>query len=142
MNDPKLVRSVAARTAAFCTVFALSLLAGAAHAQKAEKAEKAAAKASDPPKPTIIAGGKMHEKCMTLSSAQKLEYQFTTSKPVDFNIHYHRGETVYYPVKRNKTTAEADRFTPGTGRSDYCLMWENKSSADIELNYAYKVVNN
>jgi len=115
-------------------VFATS----AAAQKKAEKVEKT----PEPPKPTLVKPGKMVEKCVTLSSAQKLEYQFTTSKPVDFNIHYHKGETVYYPVKRNKTTAEADVYTPGPGRSEYCLMWENKSSAsDIEVNYAFRVVN-
>jgi hypothetical protein len=117
-------------------ISAACLLAGTAAAQKADKA----AKAAEPPKPTVLKAGKMHEVCMTLSSAQRLEYTFSTAKPVDFNIHYHRGETVYYPVKRPKTTNEADRFTPATGRSDYCMMWENKSLGDIELTYSYKVV--
>jgi len=127
------------KPAVWLVTCAIVVFAASAQAQK--KAEKAD-KTPEPPKPTMIKPGKMVEKCMTLSSAQKLEYQFTTSKPVDFNIHYHRGETVYYPVKRNKTNAEADIYTPGPGRSEYCMMWENKTSAsDIELNYAFRIVN-
>lgn len=127
------------KSAAWIAACAVVVLATSAHAQK--KADKTD-KTPEPPKPTLIKPGKMVEKCMTLSSAQKLEYQFTTSKPVDFNIHYHKGESVYYPVKRNKTAAEADVYTPGPGRSEYCMMWENKSSAsDIELNYAFRIVN-
>lgn len=92
------------------------------------------------PKSIVIKPGKIHEKCMPVTSAQKLEYQFTTSKPVDFNIHYHVGESVYYPVKRVKTTAEADRFQPTKGKEDYCLMWENKSSIEVELAFSAKVI--
>lgn len=92
------------------------------------------------PKPLIIKPGKFAEKCLTVTAAQKLEYQFTASKPVNFNIHFHVGETVYYPVKRNKTTGEADRFQPTKAKEDYCLMWENKTSADVELTYSAKVV--
>jgi hypothetical protein len=118
---------------------AASLTALSAAAQK--PADKASAKAPEPPKPTVIKPAKAYEVCALLSSAQRLEYTFSTNKPVDFNIHYHKGETAYYPVKRAKTKGEADRFTPATGRSDYCMMWENKSTEDVELTYSYKVLN-
>ncbi|MBL8516169.1 MAG: hypothetical protein JNM76_04275 [Betaproteobacteria bacterium] len=91
-------------------------------------------------KPTVIKAGKMFEKCLAVTSAQKLEYQFTTTKPVNFNIHFHVGDSVYYPVKRNKTTGEADRFQPTKAKEDYCLMWENKTSEDIDLTWSAKVV--
>lgn len=91
-------------------------------------------------KPTIIKPGKFAEKCMAVTAAQKLEYQFTASKPVNFNIHFHVGDAVYYPVKREKTTAEADRFQPTKAKEDYCLMWENKTSEDVELKYSAKVI--
>lgn len=98
------------------------------------------AQAPAEPKPTVIKPGKMYEKCMAVTAAQKLEYQFTTSKPVNFNIHFHVGDAVYYPVKRDKTTGEADRFQPTKAKEDYCLMWENKTSEDVELKYSAKVV--
>lgn len=96
--------------------------------------------AQSEPKPTVIKPGKFHEKCMAVTAAQKLEYQFTSSKPVNFNIHFHVGDAVYYPVKRDKTTREADRFQPTKAKEDYCLMWENKTSEDVELSYSAKVV--
>jgi hypothetical protein len=136
------IRRTVFRGAAVAGCLAACLAVGVAAAQKAaDKAADKAAKAQEPPKPTVLKPGKMHEVCMVLSSAQRLEYTFSTTKPVDFNIHYHKGESVYYPVKRPKTTGESDRFTPASGRSDYCLMWENKSSGDIEVTHSYKVVN-
>jgi hypothetical protein len=92
------------------------------------------------PKPAVIKPGKFHEKCMAVTAAQKLEYQFTASKPVNFNIHFHVGDAVYYPVKRDKTMGEADRFQPTKAKEDYCLMWENKTSEEVELKYSAKVV--
>ncbi len=117
---------------------ALLAFASTAWAQKPADA-KADSKAAEP-KPVVIKPGKIHEKCMSVTSAQKLEYQFATTKPVDFNIHYHVGESIYYPVKRAKTTGEADRFQPTKGKEDYCLMWENKSSAEVELTFSAKVI--
>lgn len=103
-------------------------------------AEAKADSKSTEPKPTVIKPGKIHEKCMAVTSAQKLEYQFTASKPVNFNIHFHVGDAVYYPVKRDKTTSAADRFQPTKAKEDYCLMWENKTSEDVEVTYSAKIV--
>lgn len=100
----------------------------------------AAGWAQTEPKPIVIKPGKFAEKCMAVTSKQKLEYQFTTSKPVNFNIHFHVGDAVYYPVKRDKTTGEADRFQPTKAKEDYCLMWENKTSEDVSLTYSAKVI--
>jgi hypothetical protein len=80
------------------------------------------------------------EKCMPLTPGQKLEYHFSTDKPVNFNVHYHKGDMVYYPVKENKTSSFEGLYSP-TVREQYCMMWENKSySSDVQLEYRFKIV--
>ena len=82
----------------------------------------------------------MHEKCIALAPPQKLQYTFSASKAVDFNLHYHNGDLVYYPIKEKKLTSDEGQFTV-PGRNNYCMMWENKSpSSEVELEYNFKVV--
>jgi len=89
-------------------------------------------------KPVTIKPGKIHEKCMVLNAAQTLEYQFNASAKVNFNLHYHKGEAVYYPLKTDRTLGETGSYEAQV-REEFCLMWENKTSADVMLNYSYKV---
>jgi hypothetical protein len=91
-------------------------------------------------KPVTLNPGGMHEKCMVLSPPQKLQYNFTASKAVDFNLHYHKGDQAYYPIREQKLTSDEGQFA-ATARNDYCMMWENKStSSEVELEYEFKVV--
>ena len=89
-------------------------------------------------KPVAIKSGKAYEKCMLLNAAQTLEYQFDASAKVNFNLHYHKGEAVYYPLKTDRTLGETGSYEAQV-REEFCLMWENKTSADVMLNYSYKV---
>jgi hypothetical protein len=50
---------------------------------------------------------------------------------VDFNIHYHRGDEVFYPVKRERMRGDGGTFTAKSGE-DYCWMWTAKAAAKIE----------
>jgi hypothetical protein len=83
-------------------------------------------------KPVIVKPGKMVEKCMNLEPPQKIEYRFDASAKLNFNLHYHKGEQVYYPVKLDRTNGESGLYE-AKAKETYCLMWENKSGADIEL---------
>jgi hypothetical protein len=80
-----------------------------------------------------IAPNSFEERCVKLVAGQSLRYRFKASTPLDFNIHYHRGNDVFYPVRKAAVAARTGRFrakSPDT----YCLMWENrgKSVAVIE----------
>jgi hypothetical protein len=113
--------------------FAAGLLVSPSQAVAADTAAKAN-------KPVTLKPGAMHEKCMVLNPPQKLQYNFTSSKAVDFNVHYHKGEQVYYPIKEKKLTSDEGQFA-APSRNDYCMMWENKSSSsEVELEYDFKVV--
>ena len=91
-------------------------------------------------KPVMIKAGKIFEKCMTLTPPQKIEYRFESAAKIDFNLHYHKGEQVYYPVKLDRTNGESGLYE-AKAKEVYCLMWENKTSADVELTFSARVAN-
>ena len=84
----------------------------------------AAAQASEPQKPFAAAlkPEGIHEECLRLEKGEKRAYRWTADTPVDFNIHYHRGNDVFFPVKRDRMRVIEGYFTaPST--EDYCWMW-------------------
>lgn len=90
-------------------------------------------------KPAIIKPGKIFEKCMTLEPPQKIEYRFESANKLNFNLHYQKGDQTYYPVKLDRTNGESGLYE-AKAKEVYCLMWENKTSADIELVYSARIV--
>src|SRR5512147_1103703 len=54
---------------------------------------------------------KIAEECFKLPAGKAIGYAFESSAPVDFNIHYHVGKDVVYPVKRDQVRQAVDRFT-------------------------------
>ena len=86
----------------------------------------------------IIAPGKIHEACMTLMAGKRLTYSFNTDSPLNFNIHYHRGEKVLFPVKKDAVKSGADVFE-AKAREDYCMMWSNTSEQPVTVFYRFSV---
>ncbi|HYC37597.1 MAG TPA: hypothetical protein VEC19_14320 [Usitatibacter sp.] len=86
----------------------------------------ALAHAADKPASQAVAvtlePGKVHEECMKLDKGDKRRYHWKASAPVDFNIHYHRGPEVFYPVKRNAMRGDGGTFAAGSAE-EYCWMW-------------------
>jgi hypothetical protein len=103
-------------TAAICGAFWCSALA-------AETAAPAAVKAT-------LAPGKIHEECMRLEAGDKRKYHWKSSAPVDFNIHYHKGSEVFFPVKHDGKNGFRSTFTAKTGE-DYCWMWTAKDKEAV-----------
>ena len=73
------------------------------------------------------------EECFKLPGGQAIGYAFEVSAPVDFNIHFHRGNDVEYPVQRNQVGKAEDRFTAPSAEN-YCLMWTNGTSDTVTVN--------
>jgi hypothetical protein len=69
-----------------------------------------------------LAPRKVHEECARMEAGESRRWHWKSSTPVDFNIHYHRGEEVFYPVKRDGMRGDGGTFTAKTGE-DYCWMW-------------------
>jgi hypothetical protein len=80
----------------------------------------------------------VHEDCMELSSGQGIEYSFTSSKPLNFNIHYHEDRGIFYAVQKDNTTHEDGRFQ-AEKKQYYCLMWTNPQSEHVDLAYTVTV---
>ena len=60
---------------------------------------------------------------MRLAVGDRVEYEFSASEPVDFNIHYHEGNVVAAPIVRDKVYDDSGIFVPRIAQH-YCLMWE------------------
>jgi hypothetical protein len=64
----------------------------------------------------------LHEECVKLQAGEKRKYYWKADGAVDFNIHYHEGSEVFYPVKRDGMRGDGGTFT-AKGAQDYCWMW-------------------
>ena len=64
-----------------------------------------------------------HEECVDLAAGDRLDYRFTSSEPLAFNIHYHDGNAIVMPVSRDSVSSDAGIFAPRIAQG-YCLMWE------------------
>lgn len=66
--------------------------------------------------------GKIAEDCLAMKAGQSREFEWTSDAPVDFNIHWHVGDKVEYPVKIDRHWKGRGRFTADRDQ-DYCWMW-------------------
>jgi len=83
-----------------------------------------------------LAAAKLHEVCLPLASADRLTFEYSASGALDFNIHFHHGKDVAYPLKIDAAPRGGGAFKAETAE-DYCLMWENKSARPVALKYRY-----
>jgi hypothetical protein len=79
-----------------------------------------------------LKGKAFDERCLKLEAGQSLRYSFRSSEPVDFNIHFHRGNDVFYPVKQAAVRSVKATFQ-ATATDDYCLMWEHRGAGDATV---------
>jgi hypothetical protein len=86
----------------------------------------------------MIEQSRSHEDCMELTPTDMLHYSFKTSRPVNFNIHYHEEGKVTYVVSKDNTVSEEGMFSPEK-KQYYCLMWTNLLPETVSLSYNYKV---
>jgi hypothetical protein len=89
--------------------------------------------AADPPasgKPftATLEPRKMHEECVKLDAGEKRKYYWKSDAAVDFNIHYHEGPEVFYPVKREGMRTDGGTFAAKIAQ-DYCWMWTARDKA-------------
>lgn len=74
--------------------------------------------------------GAIAEECLRLEAGRARAFEWTSDAPVDFNIHYHRGDKVSYPVKVAGRSKGRGRFTAAS-TEDYCWMWSAKGAAKV-----------
>ena len=65
------------------------------------------------------------ELCEKLPAGAKVSWRFKADAALDFNVHFHEGKAVRYPVRQDQVS-EADGVLEAPGAQDYCWMWVNK----------------
>jgi hypothetical protein len=85
-----------------------------------------AARAGAPPAPhafhVSLEPGMTHEECVHIDRGDKRSYYWRADAPVDFNVHYHRGDRPIYPLKRDGMRGDGGTFVAKVAQ-EYCWMW-------------------
>jgi hypothetical protein len=79
------------------------------------------------------------ERCLALSAGERVRYRWAATGEVDFNIHWHRGDAVHYPVKAAAARAADAQFT-ASHADTYCLMWERKADGTVRIDGAVEAL--
>ena len=79
-----------------------------------------------------IQPGKFTEVCGKLKKGNLIHWQFDSSAPLDFNIHYHEGKEIIFPYKMNAIKSAKEELLISLDQ-DYCWMWTNKSGEAVKL---------
>jgi hypothetical protein len=85
----------------------------------------------------ILPVKKVHEECMELAVGKTLKFQYEANAELEFNLHFHHGKEVTYPLK-GKYSNYSNSYT-ATQRNDFCLMWQNKTGEPVKLQSTYSV---
>ncbi len=93
-------------------------------------------------KTAFIAANTIKEECLLLNKHQQLQFSFKSSDPVHFNIHYHTGKEVYYPIAEQLTPEFKPTVFSAPETQTYCLMWSNKQGSGVNLSYSIAPVDN
>ncbi|MCK5666604.1 MAG: hypothetical protein KAI17_24100 [Thiotrichaceae bacterium] len=84
----------------------------------------------------VIKSGKSYETCFQLYSGDKVFYSFDSRAELRFNIHYHKGKEVHYPVPVRLVSSKKSVFEAEID-NQYCLMWKNPGKETVEMNLQY-----
>ena len=71
------------------------------------------------------------ERCLRLEAGEKRAYYWKSNAPVDFNIHFSRGDETRYALKRERMRGDGGTFVAKSAE-DYCWTWTAKSAAKLE----------
>jgi len=89
-----------------------------------------------------------YEECFSLTKDQIMVYSFSSTNPVNFNIHYHGVDGIHYPVSETQVNQYDGVFDPQRRGLDldeqdsFCLMWENQDMMQLSLSYECTVKGN
>ena len=78
------------------------------------------------------------EVCGELSAPASVAWTFTASQQLDFNVHYHVGKEVVYPVKPSPLQSGGGTLNV-TVHQHYCWMWAHHGPESATLQRAIPV---
>lgn len=79
-----------------------------------------------------LAPGGFAEVCGRLEKGSVVRWAFDAAGPTDFNIHYHQGKQVLFPVQRRGAAKGAATLKVKLDQ-DYCWMWTNRGTQPLAL---------
>ena len=85
-----------------------------------------------------IATGDFFEACDKFTPGSTVNFSFTSSKPVMFNVHFHEKHEKVYAVEQTLVDKLEGSFVV---QSDaiHCCMWENKNPKYVTMTYDMSV---
>ena len=81
----------------------------------------------------------IHEECFPMTLSDEVRVSFESSRPLDYNIHYHKGDQIFYPVDL-KGIAKWQGVFKAEKDDVYCLMWTNNTAEQVWLNGSYSMM--
>jgi hypothetical protein len=87
----------------------------------------------------VLQPGKIHEDCFALEPQQRVQYNFNLDRPGDFNLHYHAGKQIRYPIRSESVSEQKGDFIALVAE-EYCLMWSGAKAGETRLGYEFVVV--
>ncbi len=118
------------KTLVFVILFYASSNIANAHGEKQTMRESAIKHAF------ILPPNSNHEECFFLMKGKTLVYEFNAPKLLEFNIHYHSNNRLYYPVFPEILNS-VKNFLAIRSAEEYCLMWKNRK--DVSVKFKYKI---
>lgn len=82
----------------------------------------------------------LFEDCMEISAQQKMDYEFTSKKPVNFYIHYHDEGGRFELDNQDMVDSGKGTFSPDK-QEIYCLTWTNPQTRTVDITYSCTVQN-
>ena len=75
--------------------------------------------------------GGVHEECVKLAKDESRKFEWSSNAALDFNIHYHEGPEVFYPLKKDSVMKDKGTFRAKIAQ-EYCWMWTAKTPAKLD----------
>jgi hypothetical protein len=84
-----------------------------------------------------VAPGKSVEICGQIEPRLPVDWRFSATGPLDFNIHRHSGAELTYAMRSYLTREQHGTFSP-TFSFDWCWMWTNEATEPASLRVELK----
>ena len=85
-------------------------------------------------KTITIGTGDFYEACDEWTPGDKVNFSFTTTQPVTFNVHYHEKHAKMYAIEDTKVKEFGGSFVVES-ENIHCCMWKNDNSKYVTLTY-------
>ena len=82
-----------------------------------------------------VPAGKFREACADLAAGERIRWSFRADGETAFNIHFHEGEKVVYPTKKDGVRHDEGVLEVRTSQA-YCWMWrttDRPARVDVSL---------